>query len=71
MLSLNDRIAIGTQPQSQGVCMGSPVAFSIGVTGSGLTYQWRKDGVNITNATSDTYAITNAVATDAEASTMW
>lgn len=62
---VNDRIAIVTQPQNQGVCMGSPVAFSIGATGSGLTYQWRKDGVNITNATSDTYSISNAVATDA------
>jgi hypothetical protein len=45
--------------------MGSAVAFSISATGSSLTYQWRKDGVNIPNATANTYAIANAVAADA------
>lgn len=62
---VNDRIAIATQPQSQGVCMGSAVVFNIGVTGSALTYQWRKNGVNIPNANNDTYTIANAVAADA------
>ncbi|HEY1200972.1 MAG TPA: hypothetical protein VGE79_08330, partial [Niastella sp.] len=63
--TVNDRITIAMQPQGQGVCMGSPVAFSISATGSGLTYQWRKDGVNITGATADTYSITNVVTADA------
>jgi hypothetical protein len=63
--TVNDRIAIATQPQGQGVCMGSPVAFSIGATGSGLAYQWRKDGVNIAGATTATYSIANAVTADA------
>jgi hypothetical protein len=62
---VNDRIVVTAQPVGQGVCMGSAVTFSIGATGSGLTYQWRKDGVNITNATSNTYSIANAVAADA------
>jgi hypothetical protein len=45
--------------------MGSPVAFSIGATGSALTYQWRKDGVNIPGAATATYSIANAVTADA------
>jgi trimeric autotransporter adhesin len=63
--TVNDRIAIATQPQGQGVCMGSAVTFTINATGSALTYQWRKDGVNITSATNATYSIANAVAADA------
>lgn len=63
--TVNDRIAIAAQPQGQGVCMGSAVTFSINATGSALTYQWRKDGVNISNATGATYSIANAVGADA------
>jgi hypothetical protein len=62
--NVNDRIAVTAQPVNQGVCMGSPVTLSIGATGSALSYQWRRNGVNITNATSDVYTIANAVAAD-------
>lgn len=65
--TINSRIAITAQPQAQGVCMGSAVTFTIGATGSGITYQWRKDGVNLTGATNNTYAISNAVTADAGA----
>ncbi|OQP58245.1 hypothetical protein A3860_07960 [Niastella vici] len=62
--TVNDRIVVTAQPVGQGVCMGSAVTFTIGATGSGLTFQWRKDGVNIPGATSDTYSIANTVAAD-------
>jgi hypothetical protein len=62
--NVNDRIVVTAQPVNQSVCMGSPVTLSIGATGSALSYQWRKNGVNITNATSDVYSIANAVAAD-------
>lgn len=62
--TVNDRIIVTAQPTSKNVCMGAAVSFSIGATGSGLMYQWRKNGVNINNATSNTYSIANAVAGD-------
>jgi hypothetical protein len=62
--NVNDRIVVTAQPVNQGVCMGSPVTLHIGATGSALSYQWRKNGVNITNATSNVYSIANAVAAD-------
>lgn len=63
--TVNSRIAITAQPASQGVCMGSAVVLNVAANGSAISYQWRKDGVNITNATTDTYTIANAVGADA------
>ena len=40
---------ITAQPGTQTVCAGSPASFSVIATGTGLTYQWRKGTVNITN----------------------
>ncbi len=56
---------ITTHPASQSVCAGANVTFSVVATGSGLTYQWRKGGINIGGATSSSYTITGAVAGDA------
>ena len=48
---------ITTQPAASTVCVGSVANFSVVATGTGLTYQWRKDGADITGATNDTYSI--------------
>lgn len=41
--------AITQQPQSQTVQAGTTVVFNVAATGSSpLTYQWRKDGMNLT-----------------------
>lgn len=58
---------ITVQPVTQLVCPGTsqPATFSVTATGGGLTYQWKKNGVNISGATSSTYTITNVVAADA------
>ncbi|PLW95317.1 MAG: hypothetical protein C0591_11145, partial [Marinilabiliales bacterium] len=51
---------------SQSVCLGTGVSFSVTATGEGaLTYQWRKDGTNITVATNSTYNIASVSASDA------
>ncbi|MFM7840228.1 MAG: hypothetical protein ACKO6K_11730, partial [Chitinophagaceae bacterium] len=47
---------ISSQPVGGIVCQGATVPLSVTATGVNLTYQWRKDGVNIPNATSSTYA---------------
>jgi PKD repeat protein len=64
-LTVNAATAITTQPLSQTVCAGTNVTFSVTATGTGLTYQWRKGGVNIGGATSATYTITGVAAGDA------
>ena len=48
---------ITTPPQSQVAIVTSNVTFTVAATGSGLTYQWRKDGVAIGNATSATLTL--------------
>ena len=48
--------AIGTQPASQTVAAGQTASFSVIATGNGpLTYQWKKNGTDISGATSSTY----------------
>jgi hypothetical protein len=48
-VTINTPPSITTQPTAQSVCSGTNVSFSIVATGSGLTYQWQKGGVNISN----------------------
>src|SRR5439155_15434267 len=40
---------ITSQPTNQTVCTGSTATFSVTATGTGLTYQWRKNGTNLVN----------------------
>jgi formylglycine-generating enzyme required for sulfatase activity len=49
--------SITTQPANKTVTAGSAVTFNVEATGSGLSYQWRKDGVNIAGATGSSYSI--------------
>ena len=47
---------IGTQPTNQSVAVGQTAKFSVTATGNGpLTYQWKKNGTDISGATSSTY----------------
>lgn len=64
-LTVNPATAITTQPTAQTVCAGANASFTVAATGTGLTYQWRKDGTAITGATSATYTITAATAANA------
>lgn len=48
---------IDDQPVDVAVLPGDPATFSTSVTGLGLKYQWRKNGVNIPGATSSAYHI--------------
>lgn len=51
--------AITTQPTAQTTLVGSNVSFTVSATGTSLTYQWRKNGTPISNATSATLSLTN------------
>ncbi len=53
-------------PQNQTVRLGQTATFTVTAAGSApLFYQWRKDGVDIEGATSNTLTINNAQASDA------
>ena len=57
---------IVTQPTSVTAVAGSNVSFTVAAGGSGtLTYQWLKNGVNISGATSATLTLANVSATNA------
>ena len=58
--------AIVAQPVPQQIAVGTTATFSVAATGAPtLTYQWRKDGSNITGATNATYTLSNAQTTHA------
>jgi pectate lyase/pectin methylesterase-like acyl-CoA thioesterase len=58
--------SIVTQPNSQTVITGSNVTFTVAASGEPpLTYQWKKNGVEIAGATTDTLALTNVQLPDA------
>jgi hypothetical protein len=63
-LTVNAATAISTQPANQTACVGGSVNFSVAATGTSLTYQWRKDGLNITGATAATYSIASVASGD-------
>lgn len=43
--------SITTQPLSQKICNGDGVAFSVAANGTIISYQWKKNGVNLNNNT--------------------
>ncbi|MBL7936149.1 MAG: DUF3494 domain-containing protein, partial [Bacteroidia bacterium] len=48
-LTINTPPLITSQPSNKIGCLGSAVSFTVAATGTGLTYQWRKGLVNLTN----------------------
>jgi len=60
-LTVNAAIAITTLPVNQTECTGSSVSFSVVATGTGLTYQWRKGSVNLSNGAGISGATTDAL----------
>jgi hypothetical protein len=65
-LTVNTLPAITAQPvASQAICEGSPASFSVTATGTGITYQWKKNGVDISGANASTYTIPTTVTADA------
>ena len=56
---------ITTQPSSQLVSVGYPVTFSVTASGpSPYSYQWMRNGVNISGATARTYRIASTTLSD-------
>lgn len=72
-ITVNQLPAITGQPTpaTQTICPGFNVTYTVTATGTGLTYQWRKGGVNLVNggnifgALTNTLLIANVAAADA------
>jgi hypothetical protein len=56
---------ITTQPSAASVTAGNAVSFSVAASGtSPFTYQWKKDGMSISGATSSTHLISSTSTSD-------
>jgi hypothetical protein len=65
-ITVNNPVSITTQPTaSQAVCLSFPASLSVAANGTGLTYQWYLGTTPIAGATSSTYNIAKAQASDA------
>lgn len=58
-------LSITSQPQSQTIPVGSPVTFTVGISGGPARYQWQKNNANIGNATNASYTIASVAVGDA------
>ncbi len=57
--------SITAQPQSITRNVGNSAPFSVTATGTSLTYQWKKNGTDISGATSSSYTISSVACGDA------
>ena len=64
-LAINANTIITGNPSDVSGCAGKEVVLSVVATGANLTYQWKKNGNNITGATRTTYTISSMNQTDA------
>jgi glucose/arabinose dehydrogenase len=56
---------IVTHPGSQTIAAGQPVTFTVSASGSApLSYQWQRNGANISGATSTSYTISSVATSD-------
>jgi hypothetical protein len=64
-LSVSTPASIVTQPVSQIFCVGGNINLSVSASGNNLTYQWKKNGVEIPFETGNTYTKLNSGLSDA------
>lgn len=63
-VTVNRATSIIAQPITQKVKQGDSTSFSVTADGSGLSYQWRHDGVDIPGATAQSYTIASVSEAD-------
>ncbi len=70
IVTVNTAPSIGTQPTAQNPALGGSASFNVVASGAGLSYQWRRDGTNLSNggnisgATTATLTINPVALTD-------
>ncbi len=65
LLTVQQAPVITGQPSAQVVCEGSTTTFAVNAVGTGLTYQWKKNGTDISSATSASLVLSSVSAADA------
>ena len=65
VITVKDGGAITEGPKDLELCVGNPAKFSVKATGSGITYQWKKNGVNIPGENKADLSITSVSEADA------
>jgi hypothetical protein len=65
VLTVLEPTAITAQPTSIDACANTPGSLRVIATGNNLAYQWKKNGLDIPNATSSTLAFASLQASDA------
>ncbi|MBL7703177.1 MAG: M36 family metallopeptidase, partial [Ferruginibacter sp.] len=50
-ITVNKRPVVTTQPGNQVACVGANATFTVGATGTGLTYQWQENTAGCTGGT--------------------
>jgi len=58
--SISSTPTITSHPQSTEICEGQSVTFSVVANGGRLSYQWRRNGINIPGANQSNYTINSA-----------
>lgn len=63
IIAVNNPPVITTQPApaTQTICPGFNVVYTVAATGSGLTYQWRRNGVNLIDGGNISGSTTNTL----------
>ncbi len=64
-LTVNQNVVVVTGPVSVTNCPGSSASFSVSATGTGLSYQWYKNGNALAGQTGSSLVLSNVSATDA------
>jgi hypothetical protein len=65
-LQLTEPVTITADPAGTAICVGDPLALAVVADGTPpLSYQWRRNGVDIPGATADSYSVSIAGLEDA------
>jgi len=64
-VTVNPQPVLTLDITNQAVCAGSEVTWTVGATGSGLSYQWQRDGTNLVEGSGNFTGTTNATLTNA------
>ena len=64
-LTVNENVVVASAPVSLTNCPGTSASFSVSATGTGLSYQWSKDGSALTGQTASSLTLANVSAADA------
>jgi len=60
----NGCATITQQPSNQTAIIGQPATFTVGAAGVSLSYQWQRNGINISGANFASYTIASVAGTD-------